>query len=104
MQISGTVTTILAIERGVSKGGKDWSKKTFIISFKNRNFENILVLTCKEDLQVTLNTKVVCDINLSSREYNGRYYTEAHCWKIAIAEGAQQQAQPQEEQGDDLPF
>jgi hypothetical protein len=104
MQITGTAMEVLPVESGTSTAGKAWEKHCFVIGFSSGNYEKILALTHMKSLgEIKVGQNVQCEINVSSREYKGRYYTECSCWKVVELDKEKQQA-PQEEQEGDLPF
>ena len=85
---SGNITKILPIENGISKSGADWSKLNFIINtsadfnpeicfeiFKKEKCDKFLA-----DFQEGDFVKV--SFNVSSREYNGKYYHNISAWKV----------------------
>lgn len=89
MQIKGKVSKILTLETGVSKAGKQWSKQSFVIDFKSGDYDKILCIdiTSPKTLEffeknVRVGDEVFCEINVDSREYNGRYYTGVSAWKV----------------------
>ena len=54
-----------------------------------------------------LGVDVKCYVNISSKEYNGRYYTNIHGWKIEqleLVEKVQEEIEEIEETKKDLPF
>ena len=107
MQITGTVKTILPIESGVSKADKPWSKQTFVIEFKDGSYDKQLALSVmKPELiaNIAIGQTVMCEINASSREYNGKYYTDVSAWKVTVGGQASPVPAPLNEQASDLPF
>lgn len=108
MQQSGTVKQILPLESGEGKNGQ-WKKQIFVISFMDGNYPKDLAITAMNDktsLVPKQGQSVTVDFNMSSREYNGRWYTDCQLWKIT-ADGQDNPvpAKLDEQQGDsDLPF
>ena len=86
MEANGKLIKILDKEQGTSKAGKQWVKQSFVIETDSQyNNEICFELFGEEkigmlnhDIGSTLNVK----FNLSSREYKGRYYTQAQAWRI----------------------
>lgn len=86
MEAHGKLIKILDKEQGTSKAGKQWVKQSFVIETDSQyNNEICFELFGEEkigmlnhDIGSTLNVK----FNLSSREYKGRYYTQAQAWRI----------------------
>ena len=79
MEIRGKVKTILPLESGTSKAGKEWQKQTIVIE-TNNEFNNLTAISAfGEDkikhlnkLEVGMTATILC--NVYSREYNGKYY------------------------------
>jgi len=103
MEIKGKVKSVLPVESGEGKNGKEWKRQDFIIEFMDGDYSKILALTARaentlkavSDLKSGMDVKV--QFNIESREYNGKYYTNATAWKIE-ADKASVPA------GGDLPF
>lgn len=108
MQQSGTVKQILPLESGESKAGKAWQKQTFVISFKDGSYDKILAIsTMKPELltNISVGQNVTVELNVSSREYNGKFYTDATAWKItADGQASTIPAKLDEQDSSDLPF
>tara|TARA_R100000951_G_scaffold110853_1_gene109186 strand:- start:1578 stop:1928 length:351 start_codon:yes stop_codon:yes gene_type:complete len=113
-EAKGIISKILSKESGQSKAGKDWVKQSFVIDTKDQ-YNPLLCLSMFGDDKVDQLAKfkqgqeVKVSFNVSSREYNGRYYTQVDGWKI---EGASENKQPvsepadlsQDNDNDGLPF
>lgn len=106
LQLSGTVQSIGETQSGTSQAsGKEWRKRSFVLKYKDGTMDKLVELTCMGDRVDTVASlragqAVTCSFNLESREYNGKYYTNATCWKIETG-----QSQDQATQADsDLPF
>ena len=88
LKIEGKIVAILPIEKGVSKAGKEWQKMNFVIDtgaqfnpnvcFQIFGSERIgeFLATNKEGYSVTVH------FNVSSREFNGKYYHNLDAWKV----------------------
>lgn len=88
MEIKGKVKNVLPVESGEGKNGKEWKRQDFIIEFMDGEYSKILALTARTDntLKAVNDLKSGMDVkvqfNIESREYNGKYYTNANAWKI----------------------
>lgn len=105
MEQKGTVKVILPTETGVSKQGKDWKKSGIVITFQDGSYEKDLAFSVMGDKITQIETirtgqQVTVSFNLSSREYNGKYYTDAQLWKVTT----ETVAEPSVGNADDLPF
>ena len=88
MQIIGKLTTKLDRETGTSKSGKSWEKMSIVIEQAGTEYNKEVVVTFFGDKIKSLRdieegSEVNVSINLSSREYNGRYYHNIDGWFIA---------------------
>jgi len=88
MQIIGKLTTKLPRETGTSKSGKSWEKQDVVIEQAGTEYNKEVVVTFFGDKIKSLRdieegSEVNVSINLSSREYNGRYYHNIDGWFIA---------------------
>lgn len=88
MEIKGKVKSVLPVESGEGKNGKEWKRQDFIIEFMDGEYSKILALTARTDNALNIASKlkagqdVTVQFNIESREYNGKYYTNATAWKI----------------------
>lgn len=85
MEISGTVVTLLPMQTGQGKNGV-WKKQEFIVELPGQYPKKVCLSLWGEkadENKLTIGEKITASINLESREYNGRWYTEVRAWKIA---------------------
>ena len=123
LEITGKVVKILDTQRFVSKSnGNEWIKNTFVVETSGDYPKQIAFSVLGEDKFAQMGIKVgmECSVSfeVSSREWNGKYFTEANAWRVvAIGGGANNDApqqaptatpapQPSNGGGDDndLPF
>ena len=100
LEITGKVIQILPQQSGVGKNGA-WSKREFVIE----TFEQFPRKVCisvwgdKSDnleQQHPVGNMVNVSINIESREYNGKWYTDVRAWKIDVSQGIQENYLPTE--------
>jgi len=100
LEITGKVCQILPQQSGVGKNGA-WSKREFIIE----TFEQFPRKVCisvwgdKSDnleQQHPVGSTVKATVNLESREYNGKWYTDVRAWKIETSQDMQENYMPAE--------
>jgi hypothetical protein len=48
----------------------------------------------KDDLECSLGASGTIHINLKSREYNGKYYTNVTAWKSEMVDSGNQEVEP----------
>ena len=92
MQLTGTVKKILEIETGTTKSGKEWKRQTFLLEYQDGNFTKQTAIQVKAEpvlallKHVRINETVTCEINVESREWNDRFFTDVTAWKITKGE------------------
>ena len=108
-QITGTVKQILPTESGTSVGGNHWQKNAVVVTVPGEYPKDIAFTGMGKIVPVIENLKVgqqlTVHYELSSREYNGKWYSDIRAWKID-AQVQQAVAVPVQvvEQSEDLPF
>lgn len=87
LQIKGKLTQKLAKEEGTSKAGKEWVKQSFVIDTGDQYNPLIALGLFGEEKvklleELSIGQELEVFFNLSSREHQGKWYTQADCWKI----------------------
>jgi hypothetical protein len=114
MEITGTVVSLLPMQTGQGKNGV-WKKQEFILETPGQYPKKVCLSLWGEKVdenRIAVGERITASINIESREYNGRWYTDVRAWKIAKGGGQQQEAPPMNESfapdassgSDDLPF
>jgi hypothetical protein len=93
LDITGTITSIAPLERIPTKAGTDLVKQTFCINTEGQ-YPKMVAFTLfneKTDLlrAFTMGAVVRVHFEPSSREYNGKYYTDLRAWRIDAAVAGQ---------------
>ena len=105
MEITGTIEHILEVESGTSKAGKDWSKGGIVLNTGDEYNPNICIGLFGDKLDLLegfkIGDEISASVNISSREYKGKWYTQCDGWKLNKAE---QQPAVDAEEIQDLPF
>jgi hypothetical protein len=88
MEITGRIIQKLGLQEGTSaKGG--WKKQDFIVETSEKFPKKVCVSAWTEKVddlnRYNINDEVKLSVNLESREYNGRWYTDVRFWKIEAA-------------------
>ena len=83
MEILGKVKAVLPLQSGTSQRGP-WSRATVVIEYKSGNYFNTLALDnmskAEEFSKLTVGGFYTFYFEPSSREYQGRYYTQCTCF------------------------
>ena len=100
LELEGRIARKLNVQTGTSARGA-WSKQEFIFEYQEGNFPTQVCMNVWGEDKVRdldkyqVGDKVRISFNLSSREFNGRWYTDVRAWRIepAGAAASQQYAQ-----------
>ena len=116
MEVKGRVAQLLPLTTGMGKKGP-WKKQEFILETQGQYPKKICFSIWGEKVDqfnLAIGDVINVSVDLESREYNGRWYTEARAWKIEKVGGtAQGSADPIGDEpfvnqapasSDDLPF
>ena len=120
MEITGKIIQILPEETGEGRNGP-WKKQGFIIETQEPHPKKVHIVVWGDKVDLKSfgeNELVTVSINIESREYNSRWYTDVKAWRIVKSqpETAGQPGQreippdntippePADEELDDLPF
>lgn len=117
MDITGKVINLLPLQSGQGKNGV-WRKQEFILETPGQYPKKVCLSLWGEkvdEIKLTPGETITASVNVESREYNGRWYTEVRAWKVAKGAGApngRNEAPPVGEEpftsdataSDDLPF
>jgi len=123
MEINGKIIEVLEEKSGESaKGG--WRKQEYILETQDQYPKKICFMVWGDkidDFGIKENQDLEVSIDIESREYNGRWYTDVKAWKVAHKDaGASNATEPsgnatpppveeplgldEESSVDDLPF
>ena len=88
MNVIGKLVKKLDRETGVSKSGKTWEKQSVIIEQSGTDYNKEVVVSffgdkVKSIKDIEVGSDVNISVNLSSREYNGKYYHNIDGWFCA---------------------
>jgi hypothetical protein len=84
LEITGKVLDILPEQSGTSRNG-DWRKQEFILEIPGQYPKQVCVVQWGENIDkfaITAGETLTAHIDLQSREYNGRWYTDVKAWKV----------------------
>jgi hypothetical protein len=88
LKLSGTVTELLEPQTGQGKSGT-WTKQEFILETNDEKYPKSVCIEIWGDKVETpeVGDKLTASINIESREYNKRWYTNIRAWKIEVEPG-----------------
>jgi len=85
MTLSGKIIHVLPAE-SVGQSGK--SKQTFVLETEGQYPKKIAFDVWENKIELSLNEVVTVAVNIESREYNGKYFTNISGWKKEGASAA----------------
>ena len=110
MELKGKVIQLLPQQSGMGKKGP-WKKQEFILETQAQYPKKVCLSAWGDKIDqfgIAEGDQLNVSVDLESREYNGRWYTEAKAWKIervAIDPKEYVKATPMTQSNfDDLPF
>ncbi len=91
LEIEGILQQVLPEVNGTSKTGNPWVKQDFVIETTEDQYPKKVNFSLWGDKvadfkQYTTGDKIKVSFNLESREYNGRWYTEARAWRVDLVD------------------
>ena len=109
MEITGKIVSFLEVQKGEGKNG-EWQKQEFVIETLDAKFPKKVCLNVWGVEKVENLTKynkvgdnVKCSIEIESREFNGKYYTNVGAWRVEKV-GSEAGPVVEELNNSDLPF
>lgn len=117
MEINGKIIELLPEKSGQSANGA-WRKQEYILETNSQYPKKICFMAWGEKIDqsaIKQGENLVVSVDLESREYNGRWYTDVKAWK-ASRDGIQDYSQPHQQtdvgetsnindlSDDDIPF
>lgn len=119
LKVTGKITKVLDKQSGTSKDGKEWVKQLFLVD-NNEKFNNIFCFEVFGQEKVDnfhkynkVGDVVEVEFNVSTNEWQGKYFTSLQAWKIMKQKTDNVQDAPFEtipadqvndDNGQDLPF
>ena len=88
--VKGKIANILEVESGTSKAGKEWKKQGFVVD-TGAQFNPLVCFSLFGDDKINMlrdfgqGQEVEVAFNISSREFNGKWYHNIDAWKITAA-------------------
>ena len=100
MEVTGKVIVISPVQEGVSKAGKPWKKRFYVIETQDTYPRKIAFTVFGEDrvneYERLINNGMMVRVSfdIDSREWQGRWFTDISAWRIEVADGTASQSQP----------
>lgn len=87
MEINGKIIQLLEVKSGQSANGT-WRKQEYILETESQYPKKICFMVWGDkidDFAIKVGESLVVSVDLESREYNGRWYTDVKAWKATRA-------------------
>lgn len=97
MDIYGRIIHVLPQQSGVSKNGKDWKKQSYVIKTYEMYPKEICFEVFGDKIeyfQIKQEEDVTVCVDVTSHEYNGKWYTSVTAWNVI--RGDRRQVSPQQ--------
>ncbi|GAB1448120.1 MAG: DUF3127 domain-containing protein [Bacteroidetes bacterium] len=86
LDVTGKIILLLPETSGQSKAGKPWVKQEFVLETQEQYPRKICIGLMGDKVQELkkygVGMEVKVSLNIESREYNGKWYTNVNGWKI----------------------
>ena len=89
MNVIGKLIKKLDVESGISKTGKEWQKQSILVEQSGTDYNKEVVISFFGDKMKSIRdieegSDVNVSVNISSREFNGKYYHSIDGWFCAV--------------------
>ena len=104
MDLKGKLIQVLAPQSGMGKKGP-WKKQEYVLETQSQYPKKVCFSLWGDKIDqfsLAVGDELNVSLDLESREYNGRWYTEARAWKIEKSGSGQ--SQPSRDPIGDEPF
>lgn len=85
MEISGKIIELLPVKSGQSSNG-EWRKQEYILETETQYPKKVCFMAWGDKIDqfnIKQGEPLTISIDLESREYNGRWYTDVKAWKVS---------------------
>ncbi|WP_455515712.1 DUF3127 domain-containing protein [Porphyromonas sp.] len=98
LTISGRIVSVLPLQTGTSKSGHSWQKQEYILDTGGQYPKKVCFSLFGDSITkfpLQVGQDVTVSIDIESREWNNKWYTEVRAWNVTYAsQQPQLQAQP----------
>ena len=89
MELTGKIVQLLEEKSGETSRGS-WRKQEYILETEGQFPKSVCFMAWGEKIDefaIKQGERLVVSIDIESREYNGRWYTDVKAWKVSRGEG-----------------
>ena len=90
LELTGTIVQMLPYEGGTSKAGKEWRKVVFILETQDQYPRKVAISLLNDNIDkyaIQVGKVVTANLEIESREWNGKWYTEVKAWQLTYPQG-----------------
>ena len=98
MDITGKIISILPEETGQGKNGP-WKKQNFILETQEQYPKKVCIAVWGDKVDLKsfgTNENVTVGINIESREFNGKWFTDIKAWRVIKSDSGKHAPSEQE--------
>ena len=113
MELKGKIVQVIPEKSGTSARGA-WRKQEYIIELPGDYPKQVCFMVWGDKIdqfQIEEGQELTVQIDLESREYNGRWYTDVKAWRVERSESGEDDSTPSADEAqspplldDDVPF
>jgi hypothetical protein len=95
MQLTAKLIEVLAIQTGQGKNG-EWRKQDIVVETEGQYPKKICISLWGDkisDTNLQIGNYYKYDIDIESREYSGRWYTDVKTWRIELLHSVNQNSE-----------
>ena len=85
LEINGVLRQVLPLESGQGRNG-EWKKQNFVIETMDQYPKSVCITMWGDKIdhlqRFNLGDEIKASINIESREYNGKWYTDVKAWRL----------------------
>ena len=96
MELTGKIIELLPEQSGESAHGA-WRKRQYILETEGQYPKKVCFMAWGDkidEFNLQVGETVNVSINLESREFNGRWYTDVKAWKVERGTASEEQSTP----------
>lgn len=91
IELIGKLIQLLPPQSGTSQRG-NWSKQEFVIETSEQYPKKICISAWNDNAskvaQIPVGTAIKAAVNIESREYNGKWYTDVRMWNVEVEQAS----------------
>ena len=87
MEVRGTIKATMEVRSGVKKDGGQWSSQTVVLHIDGEYPKDVAIDVSGDNCgKCSIGDTVAAQCDVSSREWQGKWFTTVRAWKVEITE------------------